>query len=310
LTATETLYRYAFGGYVLDTNICLPELVSSNAQPDCSILVKNKIPDYVDKRLLQLPVYYAERLKLLQLQQKNGWIFLKDNKHLEFVLKDEVKPELIRTYLLGSILAVMSAALDFFPLHAAAVLINGKAVLFCGTSGVGKSTLAAYFYSKKYTILSDDVTNIKLLPDGKFMAYQSMQRIKLSALSLNLIGADTVGLDTIPLKAHKFSYPVNISDTNKGYPLGAIVFPVFNDGELSFEKNLSLESKIHLNRYLFRKKIIGHVYSAAYKNTTLFKIALSTDIYTFSRPNNEQTIGESTLYIEKRLLAIIKPEIL
>jgi len=41
-------------------------------------------------------------------------------------------------------------------LHACAVLMNNTAVLFCGESGAGKSTMAGLWHQRGYTILSDD----------------------------------------------------------------------------------------------------------------------------------------------------------
>jgi len=310
LTTLPQTFRYAFGGYVLDTNIYLPELQPTIEMADCSIMVNATIPDGVDHATLELPFYHNHETNLLQLKYEKGWIFVKHNKHIEFIPNEVMDEAMLRIYILGTVLAVMSVALNFFPFHASAVVINGKAVLFCGASGVGKSTLAAYFYSKKYTILSEDVTNVKMSANGKYVAYPSLQRIKLSSSGLNLIGADETGLDTIPLKKHKFSYPINLNTATAAYPLGAFVFLQFNGDKPVFKMNLTAESKIRLNRFLFRKRITKNVYDGTYKNANLFNIALNHNSYVFSRPNNEYAMAENCKFIEDKLLVAIEDKLI
>lgn len=46
---------------------------------------------------------------------------------------------------------------EYVLLHASAVVINGRAVMFAGEPGAGKSTTAAMFAREGYTILSDDL---------------------------------------------------------------------------------------------------------------------------------------------------------
>ena len=59
-------------------------------------------------------------------------------------------------------------------LHASAVRVGGKAVLFCGTSGAGKSTIAAALAQRGYPLITDDVCAIAaegaaplVYPDGR-----------------------------------------------------------------------------------------------------------------------------------------------
>jgi serine kinase of HPr protein (carbohydrate metabolism regulator) len=45
-------------------------------------------------------------------------------------------------------------------LHASAVRVAGKAVLFYGSSGTGKSTLAAALAQRGYPLIADDVCTV------------------------------------------------------------------------------------------------------------------------------------------------------
>ena len=66
----------------------------------------------------------------------------------------------LAAYALGPVLTVALHLQGAMLLHASAAVIGGKAVLFAGASGSGKSTTAAMLNLQGYAILSDDMTEI------------------------------------------------------------------------------------------------------------------------------------------------------
>lgn len=67
----------------------------------------------------------------------------------------------LRTILGGELLAVVLRQRGLLAMHASAVQRDGRAFLFVGNSGWGKSTLASYLAQQGYTLLSDDVSAIR-----------------------------------------------------------------------------------------------------------------------------------------------------
>lgn len=63
----------------------------------------------------------------------------------------------------------MPRALSSETLHATSVAINGRAVLLCGVSGIGKSDLALRLIDRGATLISDDYTLVKRV-DGRLVA--------------------------------------------------------------------------------------------------------------------------------------------
>ena len=64
------------------------------------------------------------------------------------------------------------------PLHSTSVVINGSAVALLGSSGFGKSSLAASFLDAGYQLLTDDI--LLLREDSeRFYGYPGLPRIKL-----------------------------------------------------------------------------------------------------------------------------------
>lgn len=64
------------------------------------------------------------------------------------------------TYLVGPVLAFVLRLNGVLSLHASAVVVDGRAVLFLGPAGAGKSTLAAAMAERGHAILSDDVSAV------------------------------------------------------------------------------------------------------------------------------------------------------
>src|SRR6202011_5530874 len=60
----------------------------------------------------------------------------------------------IRLFLLGPVLGLLCHQRGLLPLHASAIVADGRAVAFAGPSGIGKSTLAACFQDRGYEVLS------------------------------------------------------------------------------------------------------------------------------------------------------------
>jgi hypothetical protein len=82
------------------------------------------------------------------------------------------------TYLLGPALGFVLRLRGINCLHASAVAINGKAVVFVGPAGAGKSTTAAAFARHGYPILTDDIAPL-VIKDGVFAIEPAYPRIRL-----------------------------------------------------------------------------------------------------------------------------------
>lgn len=97
-----------------------------------------------------------------------------------------VDEALLRTILLGPILAVLLRQRRYLVLHASSIAINGMAVAFMAESGWGKSTLAEAFHTQGYAVLTDDLLAIKV-DSSPPLVLPSFPQIKLwpdAALSM------------------------------------------------------------------------------------------------------------------------------
>ena len=65
-------------------------------------------------------------------------------------------------FLLGSVIGIICHQRRLMPLHASAILVNGRAIAFCGHSGIGKSTLVSHLAARGHAMLCDDVCVVSL----------------------------------------------------------------------------------------------------------------------------------------------------
>ncbi len=72
--------------------------------------------------------------------------------------------ELFREEMLSAATFALLCAFDRHPVHAAAVLHGGRALLLAGESGAGKSTLALLAHLEGFRLMSDDLVWVQLAP--------------------------------------------------------------------------------------------------------------------------------------------------
>ncbi len=85
----------------------------------------------------------------------------------------------ISTFLVGTVLGILLHQRGQVVLHASAVRVNGKAVLFCGASGAGKSTLAAALAQRGFPLVTDDFCAVTASDAGAVMVQSDGRNLKL-----------------------------------------------------------------------------------------------------------------------------------
>jgi hypothetical protein len=89
-------------------------------------------------------------------------------------------------YLVGPILGLLLRLQGRVCLHASAVEINGKSVIFTGCEGAGKSTTAAAFARLGSPVLSDDIVVLHE-KDARFQVLPAYPRVNLWPSSVKLL---------------------------------------------------------------------------------------------------------------------------
>lgn len=133
-----------------------------------------------------------------------------------------VSEQAIRLFLLGSALGALCHQRGLLPLHANAIVVNQSAIAIAGNSGVGKSTLAAYFQTRGYQVLCDDVCVVSFGEDGRPLAWPGLPRLRLLRDAAEIFGHDSQKLERAIDGSDKYHLPMATVAAKSPFPLARV----------------------------------------------------------------------------------------
>ncbi len=162
----------------------------------------------------------------------------------------------VRTFLFGTVLAILCQRRALLPLHACCVKIEGPrgpcAIAFAGPSGSGKSTLAATFLRRGHELLADDITVLDLI-DGQAIVRPSIPHVKLWHDTLIGLKRPIDGLERVREDLEKYCLPLGPSFCSDGLPLAAIyhLSRVRDERHVEWRALRGLEAALHLSQAIY-----------------------------------------------------------
>lgn len=128
----------------------------------------------------------------------------------------------VRLFLIGSAWGALCYQRGLFPLHASMIRIGNGVVAFCGATGAGKSTMAAWLTSRGYPLVVDDLCRVDLLVEGPPRVWPSAPRLKLWQEALSALGWSSEDLEPDYFRADKFHLPWPEASLQQAAPLRAV----------------------------------------------------------------------------------------
>ncbi len=211
-----------------------------------------------------------------------------------------VEEGVVELFLFGSAMGALLHLRGILPLHASAVEINGKAVLFTGDSGAGKSTTAYAFGLAGCPILSDDVAGIHLI-DGHATVVPGLERLKLWNHALSGLGKAEEAKEPVPSVLDKFFV---------GRPLGAsgpapvdcmYVLQSRPEPGILIEDLQGAEKFMALQRNVYRPAFMDAIGSHGASFGVLATMAQNHPIKRLSRPEDGFSIDEVVAAVRQDL---------
>ena len=166
-----------------------------------------------------------------------------------------VDERILRLILLGPVFAILLHQRGILALHAAAVEIDGGAVVLMGPQGCGKSTLAATLYKRGHGILADDVTAIQFNGDNGPISLAWISTAEALAGSCPSLGENPEELPRLEPGFEKRAYAINHRFAQKPLPLKRIYVLSESDHEGIYPLNPQ-EAMIQLIGNTYRASVV------------------------------------------------------
>ena len=209
-------HRYRLFGLAIGSELPLPELAPSDPDAPADVTVRlGRVPEPA------MPGFsMADGGAILSVQGVGRYLMAEGR---EMIVEPEpgVAERNVRIYLLGSAFAAILHQRALLPLHANAVVVDGRALAFCGRSGAGKSTLAAWFHDRGFDVLADDVcvvTGADAIPT----AQPGVPRLRLWREALGASGRDAGDYELSFEGRDKYDVPTGARARGTATPLAAV----------------------------------------------------------------------------------------
>jgi hypothetical protein len=213
-----SLSTYSLFSLVIASELALPELPPAPARAAADAIVRR---GSIDRPHAHAGYSPCEDGATLLTVTDVGRFLIRDGR--EIVIDAPDAPERnVRLFLLGSAFGALLHQRGLMPLHANAVVIEDRAFAFCGHSGAGKSTMAAWFHDRGAPILADDVCVIGFDGDGAPQAYPGIPRLRLWRQALVETGRLADDFERSFDALDKYDVPVSSQNRPDPAPLAAI----------------------------------------------------------------------------------------
>ena len=189
----------------------------------------------------------------------------------------------VRLLLLGAALAVLLHQRGLLVLHASGVAIDGRAVVFLGEKGEGKSTLAAALHARGHPLLADDVVAIDPAADNAALAYPGFPQLKLWPESLEQLGDHADPFPRVHPAYEKRARRADEKFHTEALPLGR-VYVLDSGEEFSIEPLPPQQRFIGLTRHSYLLPILEQTRTAADHFRQAVAVASRVPVLRLRRP--------------------------
>ncbi|MBZ9760492.1 serine kinase [Mesorhizobium sp. CA8] len=170
---------YKAYGLVVSSEVALPELEpAAPATPDLEIAVGPV--DFPETASHRATAFLFEATRQYLSWQAVG-TFMISGRRIEVDPAPRVDDPLLAFPLLGPVMALALHQRGLLVLHASAIAVGGRSVIFMGDKGAGKSTTAGAMIRAGHRLLTDDVVALDLSDPERPMILPGFPQLKLAA---------------------------------------------------------------------------------------------------------------------------------
>jgi hypothetical protein len=170
-------HYYRIAGLTVASQISLPgqiEARSDDLEPADVSIRHGAVPQTLGHAMEHVPTWEIDGDRFLFRVANVGRFLISGGCEIVVEAVDGCPGGDLAIFLAGTVFGILLHQRGRFVLHASAVRVGARAVLFCGASGSGKSTLAAALGKSGHALVSDDICALSVgdrvasvEPDGR-----------------------------------------------------------------------------------------------------------------------------------------------
>lgn len=216
------MHFYRVSGLSVGSEIVLPGLnaMAADREPPAVAIRRRPVPAALENASAAGATWQIAGDRFLLRIPDVARFLLSAGREIAFEPEADADAGDIPIFILGTVFGILLHQRQQIVLHASAVRVNGKAVLFCGASGAGKSTMAAALAQRGYPLVTDDLCAITVV-DGMPMVHPDGRQLKLWAQAIDRLELAESRGERVRSRLEKF-YVEPVEAFSEPLPLGAV----------------------------------------------------------------------------------------
>lgn len=286
--------------------IVLPGLLAlaDRGPPDVTIR-QGPVPQALDNPSASGPTWQIEGKRFLMLIPGIARFMLTEGRDIAFEAEPGADDADMPIFLLGTAFGILLHQREQVVLHASAVSVNGRAILFCGASGAGKSTLAAALAQRGFPLVTDDVCALTIGSNGVPMVHPDGRQLKLWSQAIDNLDLAGRRGDRVRNRLEKF-YVEPGEAFSEPLPLGAVYAlrearPPHAPG---IERPNVVDGALILRRNAYRPQLVSRMGQKVDYFRAATAIANVAGIFNLTRPLQFAAMPDVVGWLEQHWLEI------
>lgn len=289
-------------GLHIASDIPLPGCVSEASEPDVSIRI-GQVPDTLPEPHITGVLYQASINAFLFKREGVAKYIVRNGTEIIVEPARNADHIRLRLFLLSSPLGALFHQRNLLALHGSAIAANGEAIIFVGISGTGKSTLAAAFRQKGYSVLDDDISVVNINKEGLPIVYPGYPQLRIWADAAREMGENPDNLERMLPELEKYFLTLKEGFCHDPLPLKHIyMLQATTTSTFEITPITGMEKLEALNDHTYRSNFLEGLGSkkAHFKNCAT--VAKQINMSRVSRPAKPFLLNELMQFLEKDFL--------
>jgi len=301
------VHFYRVAGLAVASEIELPGAIAAAPQagaPDIAVR-SGRVPAALEQASARGATWEIAGDKFLFRVPDVARFLLGGGREITFEAAPGVEAGDISIFLLGTVLGILLHQRGQIVLHASAVRVNDKAVLFCGPSGAGKSTLAAALAQRGFPLVADDFCAVTVSGAGAVMVQPDGRNLKLWAQAIQKLDlAERRGARVRNRLEKFFVEPAAVF--TEPLPLGTVyaLREARPPHKPAIERPNVVDAALILRRTAYRPALVNRMGQKADYFRAATAIANAAGIFHLTRAFNFESMPELVAQLERHWLDV------